>query len=203
MNLPNRSFTFLSCTRLPPVFGRSSSLPSWASLIFLFVCFYGRRFCSPTINQTSLSQSKGWFSFILLCRRENIELVVGFTYKLHQHATIWGEMRPIFNFCGKHFWPIGKLKWLDKNIFHWIVETGLKGDFIMCHFLKEPWILKIVSCFCPPVLSTYHNGVLLVVLTHTALSFKKLISNTVVPNPYSRSSAFDPQSFTPLSFRSV
>ena len=41
-------------------------LPCRAALI-LFVCFYGSRFCSPTINQTSLSQSKGWFPLILLC----------------------------------------------------------------------------------------------------------------------------------------
>ena len=35
-----------------------------------FVCFWGSWFCTPAINQTSVSQSKGWFSFVLLCRRE-------------------------------------------------------------------------------------------------------------------------------------
>ena len=35
-----------------------------------FVCFNGSQFCSRTINQTSFSKSKGWFSFILLCRWE-------------------------------------------------------------------------------------------------------------------------------------
>ena len=34
-------------------------------LFFLLVCFYGSRFCSPAIYQTSLSQSRGWFPFIL------------------------------------------------------------------------------------------------------------------------------------------
>ena len=38
-------------------------LPPYA-LIFLLVCFYGNWFCSPTINQISLGQSKGWFPFI-------------------------------------------------------------------------------------------------------------------------------------------
>ena len=36
----------------------------------LFVCFYRSQLCSPTINQISLGQSKGWFPFILLCRQE-------------------------------------------------------------------------------------------------------------------------------------
>ena len=36
---------------------------------FLFVCFYRNQFCSPAINQMSLSQSKSWFllhSWVLL-----------------------------------------------------------------------------------------------------------------------------------------
>ena len=42
--------------------------------LILFVCFWRSRFCSSAINQTSLSQSKGWFSFILLCRLKKISL---------------------------------------------------------------------------------------------------------------------------------
>ena len=38
--------------------------------LFLSVCFYRNQFCSSAINQISLSQSKGWFSFNLLCRQE-------------------------------------------------------------------------------------------------------------------------------------
>ena len=38
-------------------------LPRCSVLIFLFVCFFESRFCS--INHTSLSQSRGWFPFIL------------------------------------------------------------------------------------------------------------------------------------------
>ena len=53
-----------------------------------------------------------------------------------------------------------------------------------------------------------HNLELLTACPHGLLSFKKirtttaavfLISNTVVPNPYSHSTALDPQSFTLLS----
>ena len=72
------SFTVLSCF-----------LPPCAAPIF-FCLFLWKWFCSPTINQTSLSQSRGWFPFIV-----------------------------------KHFWPVRKLFWLDQNIFHWRVKTGL------------------------------------------------------------------------------
>ena len=52
-----------------------------------------------------------------------------------------------------------------------------------------------------------HNRQLLIACTHRPLCFKKirttitiafLIFNTVVPNPYNHSTAFDPQSFVPL-----
>ena len=60
------------------------------------------------------------------------------------------------------------------------------------------------------VLSTCHNWGLLITCAHKSLCFKKirtttttafLIFNTVVPNPYSLSTAFDSHSFVPLSFR--
>ena len=117
-------------------------------------------------------------------------------------------MCPIFNFCRKHSWPIRKLIWLDKNIFHWIVKTGLTDDLIMYYSLWGPWIVKIVSCFCPLVLSICHSGELFITCPHRPLCFNKkirttnttvfLIFNTVVPNLYSHSTAFHPQSFTPL-----
>ena len=104
-------------------------------------------------------------------------------------------------------WPIGKLICLDKNIFHWRVVTGLKYGFIMYYFQQEPWIVKIVNCFCPLVLSTCHNCELLIACPHKSLCFRKirttitfLISNTVVLNPYSHSTACDPQSFAPLTY---
>ena len=68
--------------------------------------------------------------------------------------------------------------------------------------------MKIVSCFCPLVLSTCHNKELLIAYPFRPLCFKNLrttttatflISNTVVPNPYSHSAAFDPQSLAPFS----
>ena len=95
-------------------------LPGCTALIFLFFCFQGSWFCCPAINQASLSQSVCWVCI----------------YKLYQYVAIWGELCPIFNFCGKHFWPIRKLTWLDKNIFYWIVETDLKDRFIMYYFLQ-------------------------------------------------------------------
>ena len=38
------------------------------TMCMVLICFYRSRFCSPAINQIPLSQSKGWFPFILLCR---------------------------------------------------------------------------------------------------------------------------------------
>ena len=92
-------------------------------------------------------------------------------------------MCPIFNFCGKHFRTIGnhfrtKLIWLDKNIFHWRVEIDLNDDFIMYYFLEGPWIVKIVNCFCPLVLSTCHNWELLISRPHWPLCFKKIRKTT-------------------------
>ena len=122
--------------------------------------------------------------------------------------SIWGEMCPILNFCRKHFWPIRKFIWLDKNVFYWRIKAGLKDDFIMCYFLWGPWIVKIVNCFCPLVLSTCHNWELLITCPRRPLCFKKirtttttafLISNTVVLNPYSHRPAFNLQSLTFLS----
>ena len=37
---------------------------------FCLFCLYRSWFCSPAINQISLSQSKDWFPLILLCKRE-------------------------------------------------------------------------------------------------------------------------------------
>ena len=49
----------------------SFSLPCCAALIFsLFVSFQRTQVCSSTISQTCPSQSKVWFSFTSICRRE-------------------------------------------------------------------------------------------------------------------------------------
>ena len=124
--------------------------------------------------------------------------------------SMWEEICPFFNFCRKHFWSIEKSIWLDKKVFHWRVETSLNKDgFIMYYFLQEPRIIKFASCFHSLVISTCHNGKLLIthpqrpwcskkIRTTTITAF--LISNTVVQNSYSNSTAFDPQSFAPLSW---
>ena len=88
-----------------------------------------------------------------------------------------------FNFnlpmCSSFFLPCAcltyrKLIGLDKKMFHWRVETGLKNDFIKYFFLWGPWIVKIVNCFCTLVLSTCLNWELLIALLHRLLSFKKI-----------------------------
>ena len=123
---------------------------------------------------------------------------------------MWDEICCFFNFCRKHFWPIEKLIWLDKKVFHWRVEASLNKDgFIMYYFLQEPRIIKISSCFHSLVISTCQNGELLITHPQRPWCFKKirtttitafLISNTVVQNSYSNNTAFDPQSFAPLSW---
>ena len=60
---------FLPCAWLPPPLVHRVVMLT-PSLRCNDVCFYGCRFFSPVTNQTSLSQSKSWFLFILLCRRE-------------------------------------------------------------------------------------------------------------------------------------
>ena len=49
------------------------------------------------------------------------------------------------------------LIWLDKNVFHWRVKTGIRDDFIMCYVLWGPWIIKMVNCFFPLMVSTCHS----------------------------------------------
>ena len=65
----------------------------------------------------------------------------------------------IFNFCGKYFWPIGKLIWLDKNIFHSRVETCIKD--VLCIASCEGhklWKLSAVFvrwCYQPVAVENY------------------------------------------------
>ena len=65
--------------------------------------------------------------------------------------------------------------------------------------------LRVHENSCTVLISPSKNNLN---LSHRPLCFKKieattttvfLISNTVVPNPYSHSTAFDPQSFATLS----
>ena len=140
--------------------------PSWCWFFFFFH-FYGSRLCGPGMNQISLSQYKGWFSFIL-----------------------------------KHFWPIRELIWLYKQSLRMILSC-----ITILLYYCVTWMVTIVNCFCPLVLTTCHNWELLIAHPHKPLCFHKittlitsfLISNTVFPNPYSHSTVFDPHSFAPLS----
>ena len=104
----------------------------------LFVCFYRNRFCRPAINQISLSQSKGWFPFMLLCRWEKyhwtgpLSLYINYLNtisELHQHVYSLKNYLNVINIA----WSLvqthiyGKLIWLNKNIFHWRIETSFKA----------------------------------------------------------------------------
>ena len=130
-----------------------------------------------------------------------------FTYKLYQHD-LYEEKLVHLQFLQKTFLANQKKSiWLDKNILNWRVKTDLRNNFIVYYFPRGPWIVKIINCFCPLVLSTCHNGELLIACRHRALCYKKirttsttalLISNVVVPNPYSHHAAFDPRSTASL-----
>ena len=91
------------------------------------------------------------------------------------------------------------------NLFVFFFALRL-DDFIMYYFLWGLYLVKTVNC--PLVLLTCHNQELLFTCPHRPLRFKKirkttttvfLISKTVVPNPYSHSITFNPQSCAHLS----
>ena len=93
---------FLPWTWLPPplVHGVVMLATSLCCAEF-FICFHRNQFCSPTKTQIFLSQSEGWFSFILLCRLEKYRWTgsLGLCYyKLYQQnfRTI-----PTYVFVGK------------------------------------------------------------------------------------------------------
>ena len=67
---------------------------SLASMQYFFIVYFDEsQFGSPAINQTSLSQSTGWFLFILLCSKVSLNRSIRFTYKLYQY-----ELRTIYVF---------------------------------------------------------------------------------------------------------
>ena len=198
LNLPMCS-SFFSALSLVASFSlslycHSHSLAALCWFFCLFVFKEANFVVQPEIKHVLVNLKAGFHSSYFADEKSIIELV--YLYKLYQH-----EIYPIFIFCRKHFWPVGKLTWLDKNTFYGVVEAGLKDDFVMYYFLQGPRIVKINSCFCPMVLSTCHNGELLIFRPHSPLCLKKIrtttttaffISNTVVPNLYGHSSAFDP-----------
>ena len=151
----------------------------------VLIYFYRRRFDSPAINQISLSQSKGWFPFILLCRWEKYHWTGRINYtnmisELYQHMYSY-----------------------TRRFFTADLKQTLRMIFSMCYFCKSHELWKIST-----VLSTCLNWELLIGRPHRPSCFKKiriitttayLIFNTVVPYPYSNTAAFDPQSFAPSS----
>ena len=125
-------------------------LAAW--LIFLFVCFYWSWCRSPSINLTSLSQSKGWFLLILLCRQEKIiEQVCWIYIKIIPTWSIRGEMCPIFNFCGKHFWPIRKLIWVETDVRMILSCITSSGD----HGLWKLSAVFVHWCYQPVTIENY------------------------------------------------
>ena len=67
--------------------------PCCAALNFLFFCFYGSPFYSLAINPTSLSQSKGWFLFILLCRREKYHRIGPLCLRINCTYKSWEQLK--------------------------------------------------------------------------------------------------------------
>ena len=63
LNLPVCSF--FSCLMLGRALSSCCHAGLLAALRWVFSLFYQSRFCSPAINETFLSQSRGWFSFII------------------------------------------------------------------------------------------------------------------------------------------
>ena len=124
-------------------------LRRYAALIFFCFCFYRNLFCSPAINQISLSQSKDWFPFILLCRREKyrwtgpLGLCINYTNRiseLYLHMYLLKINLSVINCLSLVH------TYRRKIIFHWRLKTGLKDGFIMYYFLRGPSFLKIVNC---------------------------------------------------------
>ena len=155
----------------------------------LFVYFYGSRFCNPAINQIFASQSKGWFPFILLCRRGKYQRTGPLDLRINYSNMISKLYQHIYSYTNIFFTE--ESKQTLRMILSYITSCE---DY-------DLWKLQTV-------LSTCHNWELLIAWPHRPLCFKKtrttttsafLISNIVVPYPYSHSTAFDPQSFTPLS----
>ena len=79
-----------------------------ALLIFLFIYFHRNQFCSPAINQISLSQSKDWFPIILLCIWEKyhwkglLGLRTNYTNRIsgsYQHAHSLKNYLNVINIC--------------------------------------------------------------------------------------------------------
>ena len=72
LNMPMCSSFFLPCGWLssPLVQCCHASYLNAMRWFFCLFCLYRSWFCSPAINQISLSQSKDWFPLILLCKRE-------------------------------------------------------------------------------------------------------------------------------------
>ena len=139
-------------------------------------CSYRSWFCSPARNQISLSQSKGRFPFIMLCRWEKYHWTgllgcqhmysyvnIFFTAELKQASRM---ILPMYYFCESH-----EL---------WKMSTVLST--------YHNWELLIARP---------HRALCFKKITTTTTAF--LIFNTVVPNPYSNSTTSNPQSYTPLS----
>ena len=115
----------LPCACLPPplahrVFIIDSLLHCADFFVCLFVCFHRNRICCPSINQTSPSQSKGLFPFIIICRQKKY-LQTG-TLGLCMSA--WTENNLCIHWKIISTWHImvkfgshkyKKITWLDKN----------------------------------------------------------------------------------------
>ena len=146
----------LPCAWLPPLVHRflSCSLPRCAALIF-FVCFYRRWFCSPAINQIFPSQSKSWFSFILLCRREKYHWTGPSSLRINYSNMISELYQHMYSYT---------------NIFFTEESKQTLRMILSCITYCEAYEL----CKLSTVLSTCHNWELLIIRPHRPLYFKEI-----------------------------
>ena len=133
-----------------PVFGYLLLLLTWAAMLAIslhwahfFVCFYRSLLCSPAISQISLSQSEGWFSFILLCRQEKyrwtgpLGLCINYT-NICDSAMCNSACRWFIGEKAKIFWSYVKQFWNLAGVRKCRILIGLcKSALLICMFSTD------------------------------------------------------------------
>ena len=109
LNLPMCS-SFFSALSLVASFSlslycHSHSLAALCWFFCLFVFKEANFVVQPEIKHVLVNLKAGFHSSYFADEENIMELACWvYVYKLYQHATIWGEICPIFNFCGKLDW---------------------------------------------------------------------------------------------------
>ena len=121
----------------------------------VLICFYRSQFCSPAINQLSLSQSKRWFPLILLCRWEKYHWT-GLLGLCINYTNMFSELY-------QHMYSY-------TNIFFTVeLKQALRMILSMNYFCESHEMWKMST-----MLSTCLNWELLIAHPHKPLCFKKI-----------------------------